>query len=735
VAPATTDEAGEERVVVTERTPKTGPWLTKPAYLIVFQSSAELTDAYSPIVAFSSKKAAEDATVPHGFDRDLVPYLPALWYILHLPNTLADLEDLGAEFLKKRQEYDFAHDIILIPHAVFANFTGRLQARGSHTRPMIIFTADDLVAEVRGAAQALVQPVLVVPLSSLSASTISEHWQFVHRTLAPDSDYLGREPELLDRLDCAPLLLPIQLVRRQFDAAEPVPLPTTPEQMGKLGSYALRVQTVLSTTARLEGERRSRAEAERLLLDTYEEEHAGLSLPVAISAPGVPPAYRRHIRRQGGQSSRDTDWPAVDPLHTWASLRDAPDDLHAERGAVEFIATHRAVARTGLAFPLRAVSADLFGLLANLEDHCARGTPKPRAVWRWLREIGSRAAAMMDSSAVAAVAHASFLNVFSNFPMGLAVLPGDSAPLSCRVPIAYRPLLPLTRAVQAELTSPSMLYLGSNLRVLIAECIAEADPVGQLSRTGWDFIRKFHGRARGIDVDYVEVASAADLRAALRDGEPHALILSAHGFYSPETNAAGVMIGGEPYVGPRLGEMPPLVLLSACHVAPRGRGVVAIADLLLREGALAVLGTHIPVDPRHNVQLMSRFLTYIAEAFAGREPHRSLAEIWHRTAVSNAVMDVLHAARPSDEWARSRFGDSTVLQAFMRERSPGRLRLGSIYEDTQQVLLEMAAEVGMRERVEQWLTNPGYVPESLFYSFIGWPERIIAQDPYLSQMV
>ncbi|MBJ6613807.1 hypothetical protein [Streptomyces sp. I4(2020)] len=38
------------------------------------------------------------------------------------------------------------------------------------------------------------------------------------------------------------------------------------------------------------------------------------------------------------------------------------------------------------------------------------------------------------------------LTVFSGFPLGLATLPGDTAPLAARLPLTYEPLLPLNRS-------------------------------------------------------------------------------------------------------------------------------------------------------------------------------------------------------------------------------------------------------------------------------------------------
>ena len=66
----------------------------------------------------------------------------------------------------------------------------------------------------------------------------------------------------------------------------------------------------------------------------------------------------------------------------------------------------------------------------------------------------------------------------------------------------------------------------------------------------------------------------------------------------------------------------------------------------------------------------------------------------------------------------------SVLEEFMSVRSPGRLRPGHIYADTERILGEIAEDNGVGERVRNWFQHPGYVPESLFYVFAGSPDRI-----------
>jgi hypothetical protein len=78
------------------------------------------------------------------------------------------------------------------------------------------------------------------------------------------------------------------------------------------------------------------------------------------------------------------------------------------------------------------------------------------------------------------------------------------------------------------------------------------------------------------------------------------------------------------------------------HTSPRGGGVVNVADLLLRAGAVAVLSTLVPVDVTHNAQTMSRFFRYLAHAIADKStpPGTSVLDVWHKVQALNVVVDI-----------------------------------------------------------------------------------------------
>ncbi|MFP3472728.1 hypothetical protein R0J90_21990, partial [Micrococcus sp. SIMBA_144] len=79
----------------------------------------------------------------------------------------------------------------------------------------------------------------------------------------------------------------------------------------------------------------------------------------------------------------------------------------------------------------------------------------------------------------------------------------------------------------------------------------------------------------------------------------------------------------------------PVIILSACHVATKGRGDFTVNDAFINAGALAILGTLIPVDVVENAALTQRLFFYIAETLQGQHDCKDLAEAWKRVSNMN----------------------------------------------------------------------------------------------------
>ena len=287
-----------------------------------------------------------------------------------------------------------------------------------------------------------------------------------------------------------------------------------------------------------------------------EEERNRLRVPVALALPGVASAYARRAYLRSIQN-RIQPLRTMDETDTWTVTMHERSDVLVERAAIEFVTTHQAIARSGVGLMLPSLPQAAFTVLAQLERHCG-GRPKGSTVWRMLERLDAAAEPVWNEALVSAVGHASILIVFSNFPVGLLRMPGDTTPLLSRVPIAYRPLLPLTRTVQMELAPVPAIDLAGGFRILVAECIPQDDQVGRLSRIGWDTAGDvLRASAQPVTMDLAETPSFGALRAAIAERRPEFLVISAHGFYDEARNLAGLLVGNERILGPELGPLPP----------------------------------------------------------------------------------------------------------------------------------------------------------------------------------
>lgn len=304
-----------------------------------------------------------------------------------------------------------------------------------------------------------------------------------------------------------------------------------------------------------------------------------------------------------------------------------------------------------------------------------------------------------------------------------------SSPLATHLPIAYHPIEPITRALQLELAPPQFIDFSEGFSALIAECISRDDPVGVASRSAWSLASAdLTDKTRSISIAVEETLSVSALREAIARYRPQILVISAHGFFEPDRNLAGLVIGDEHSIRIDLGPMPPLVILSACHSAPRGGSVVAVTDLLLRAGATAVVSTLVPVDVRHNSTFMTRFLVYLSEAVAGATSHVNVLSVWHRVQSSNVIIDIALGNPYLAAWAGTgKDGAMSPVSEYMSGRAVGRVSPIHMYRDAEEILLEIAAEQGMRPQVAGWLRDPGYLREAMMYTMVGDPSSIRLQ--------
>jgi hypothetical protein len=698
-------------------------------YVVLFHPEGNVDD-YQPIVDLKSTPVGP-GSAPHGFARELHPILKPIWYCLHLPRNQLDSQFAGSYLINQAKGFDFSHELMPLPLSKI-NEPSVLNYLGS-VRSVFILCPDDAVEQanrLRVLINGFFEPA---PFSTLSNKSLVQHWELLTSTthlVSPEAS-----TSLSERSRSMPFVEDLYVGQSAFSGLHMARwLNVENENLDEL--FTTTEQAVDSTFVACQIAARL-AKAHAGELSAPEDSDAGEAVAqelyrvrVVFAAAGVPDRYQRLVFGETAQEVQKAPQSSL-----WSGLDVINEHRAIESAVIATLVAHRSIAVGGIGFRVNDIAEGSFKILSELEQHYTCGNPKPKVMWRLLKKLGQRVAEALGPTGQRLARSASSITAFTDFPIGLAILPGDTAPLSCRVPISQLPLTPLTRTLQQECATHSIVYLKKNLTVLVAECLEDGDRIKPISRAAWGMLKGNISGHSNVECDYVECNSSAQLNEALRQKDYSVLILSAHGAHVQSANVAGLKIGEEVFMGVGLQNIPSLVLLSACHTAPRGVGTVSVADLLLRQGAVAVLGTLIPVDVRKNAILMMRLFVYILEAMQGRYPFRSLDQVWHHVATSNAVSEILTSSRSLSQWAGSIYKERSVIEEFMLYRSKSRLRPEHIYEDTERLLEEIAHERGCGEWFKAAMKSQGYFPESILYTMIGRPDRIVINDPDIDSVV
>ena len=707
----------------------------RPLYVVACPVTSDPTDPYEPIVR-ESWPGVDDATT--SFDAELVPILPAIWYALHLPKTRFDVLDLPYLGIRESLSERRRHQILLVPAALLQD-RALLEAIARDGEPMLILCTDENLDAAVAASTAMGSALPPVSVTELTQGTLEAHWKAMsdHWSAGWPAglDLEPAVPEWTPDVSLQGSTLSNRRLKRSLGGAQ-IAQGTEGAGDGLFG--VLRHRAWVEAWAGMEERDVKPEDVKSQIEDALTVAWRRLRIPLTLSLPGVAPRYRRFVREHISDRSKNSEDEASGGISQGSAAASAVVTQPSDPPEVlSLMVAHQAAGDDSMGMVLTDSIPDAaFIALADLERYwveagqCKGVQPKKEA--RLRERLDASMESLWTEQMVKAVHSASRIDAFTNFPIGLLRIPGHTAPLAALRPIAYRPINPLTRALQVEFAPDRPVDLSRGMRVLVVECIPDTDPVGKTSRAGWSFAAtELTDASRAVTVVLVDVSNKQQLAAAVASHHPDVLVISAHGFYEPDDNVAGLMIGTEPSIGDDLGPMPPMVILSACHSGPRGAGPVSVSDLLLRAGASAVLSTLVPVRVHHNSTFMVRFLHYMSEAIGGVEDHASVLDLWHRVQTNTVIVDVLYGNPKLMAWGHSDAKGEPPVVDFMARRSNGRIRHEHLYADTEAVLLEIAADRGEEAAVREWLRSPGYVPESMMYTFVGDPSRIHLQAPRL----
>ena len=678
-------------------------------YIVLFKGEIEKIKPILRMSDLSSLKSINNGRM-HLFDESLTPILPAIEYCLHMPRTEMDTYDTDTEVLDKA--YDVPQAIFIMPDMGLFQFPFPFQ-------PTLIIYADDCIEEVKNKAKSLDAVLGAVSISELSVDLLVKQWGilFDKRNLKNGEKLADIDKQFL--LDSEKqLLLPVLFTARQYGKSDYVynavfNSANIFETCANLIWNQLVHHNALMSCKGFDGDDSVAFKA--MFTNGMEKAKVETRINVVITMPGVPQGQIKY----GGLTSK------------------LPDD---EKKAIKLLGIHRAIAKDALLIELPVAGKELFEKLNELEINCKQGTNN-KYVHKVLRDIGKMFERKLTQEQMWVINRSKHITVFSDFPIGLAIIGDSDTSLQCYKEISYRPLSPLTRCVQNEMVKHRQLYYGNRCKIVFAECVFD-DSQNQFIRSCSDSIvnslKKISAENGKMQVIYRETLTIKDLKKFISDNlDADILHISAHGYYDRRINMAGLMVGNEFWMADENDfRVPPVVVLSACHVSPRGSGTVNVADLLMRAGAEAVLGTFIPVSAKRNMILTNRFYTYIAEAQKGSTQYKTLSEAWSGVTATNAIHEIAETSKRFSEWIWGVNSEGKLrMMDFTMVRSVGRLHGCTMYADTILILKEMLHEEGLDGKYDDVLNQENYFPESFFYQWVGFPENIFLYNEVFAKTI
>lgn len=629
--------------------------------------------------------------LPDNFDAILKAYL----YIFHLPRTAFDTKRITSNYWEKSKEH--SHVILLIHRLL-------IDAIDMNNVALVLYD-ENCKNEAEKFSIKHKSILGNYPIKNIKTSSLRRHWyslvNYFSNSLGPDNmpcEYMRILED--DEINALPLFFlehHLSESKGFFD------------NILKYAQFEHGLNECRELYASIETHfkyNKNQAEEQNTI---YLDAIKNTEIPLSITFPGLSPTQKKHL----GPSNALTN---------------------EEKKAIKLLGIHNACATNGLLIELDECKDDMFKKLNDIELYCKnKFKVKNKYIWRTLRQLGEEIAKLLTNEQAILLRKTTNIAAFTDFPLGLAILGQCTAPLCCYQKISYRNLTPLRKALDEEMICHKSLYITNKCNVLIIECLKKSDEIRiysdiLLKDTVIDIGRDYST----MNIYYEEIDSVDDFYKKLSIHKNiDILLISSHGEYNENENYAGICIGNEVLVkldGNKIAHMPPVVLLSACHVRPRGRGCYSIVDEFRKHGALAVLGNYIPVDVIKNATIMCRFLVNIAETQVKRNSYKNILEVWQHVASSNAILEIADSHPKLKEWlyATDRDGTSNLIK-FTQVECRNRLTYQNVYTDTLEIIRDMSKGELKPEYIDTILRDDDFFPESLFYEFNGFPEYIHLQ--------
>lgn len=667
---------------------------------------------YNYYIVYDSKKVRKKRESLHLYTPIIGDLIKSFWYCLHLPRHCLDLIIAPDDLFAKGDSYQ-QHNIYLIGSNV-----SEFETQLLNKNPPTVYIFEDEISgnEILNIHKRFPSLLGYIFQKDLSDEILNKNWGDLRdNTMEKIKEY---------KIDRTPLIIKPKLLNE---------------------SYRFILPNLFMANQYGDGER----SIDFLINNRHDVRKRALMIKQTLFLANVYHSYGiqlsdydpNHLKKILEKNSPFTPTALVLSLPGGPKYRKSFDTYYKERTLsfeeeelIRFFGVQRSIALQGVYMEGKIIPREIFSSLSEIEQHFyqaafnVNGKVNPKYVERMLKKFGKVVSNLFEKPLNEFILASSTLVAFTDFPIGLAILPGFSDPLCNIIPISYRPLTPLTLTYQYGISKKDdfILQKKEHFKILIIECLEATDSIRKIADLTWAVIKDQAEKYKFIEILYEEVNNDVEIKEVLEKyNSIHMLILSAHGAYD-SNGVAGIAINNEVWLPDVDIQVPPIVILSACHVAVKGNGNYTISEAFLRCGALATLGTLIPVGVKQNGILMQQFLSYLSDVMNGTFECRNLSEAWLNAINYGIVTEILGMSPKLEKWffTPSKVDGKLPVKEYHDRAKKNKIKRGTFHNETIKLLMSVAEKDQMDGYLKAVLDSKGYIAESVFYTFAGYPEKI-----------
>ncbi|HCG8599759.1 TPA: hypothetical protein NJ594_001820 [Vibrio parahaemolyticus] len=259
-------------------------------------------------------------------------------------------------------------------------------------------------------------------------------------------------------------------------------------------------------------------------------------------------------------------------------------------------------------------------------------------------------------------------------------------------------------------------------KITVIRSFRDNDPIKPILETS---LRLYIEKDNEIELEIIDVQGKAQFLDALREVQTQILIFDCHGNHGGSEKHGWLQIGKDQVNTWELPTVvPPIIILSACLTSAIGGSHASVANGLIENGALTVLGTLLPVDATKSAAFVGRIVYRITGYLKALKSLGVDSLTWRKFISDFFKMsfctDILSTLRDQYKWIDQDLYEKIHIEANYAINMNDKRWLD--------ILIQLISDKTGKpaEEVNSTIQEIGFV-ETMNYSQIGRPENIIIQ--------